>query len=204
MSISYKITKDYVDDMKETFIRMNDNGKIYTQLLPKNKYIENDLENENEISNNAIFENSTFELSEKNQTDDSKLFKVNYKKKFLNKIDNWQIRVRIIKLKYLLGITENTLCYCTIKIGDHEFKTSIKSSNDLSFNEVFTHRINNIRTEELTNLIIKFSIYFRKSYLVGFAYDCLGSFMIDLGNIYRQESEHLKISKILTVVLEFH
>lgn len=52
-------------------------------------------------------------------------------------LNSWQINIRLIKLKYLLGIKENTLFYCTIKIDEQEFQTTIKSINCLTFDEVY-------------------------------------------------------------------
>lgn len=55
-------------------------------------------------------------------------------------LNSWQIRVRIIKLKYLLGIKENTSIYVKVKIGEQEFFTQIKQVNDLTFAEVQTKK----------------------------------------------------------------
>jgi hypothetical protein len=55
---------------------------------------------------------------------------------FYNETNNWQIRVRIRKIRYLLGLTENTLCYCKITVGNEEFKTNVKPINNMNYNEV--------------------------------------------------------------------
>ena len=51
-------------------------------------------------------------------------------------LNSWQIRVRILKLKYLLGIKENTSIYVKVSIGEQDFSTQIKQVNDLTFTEV--------------------------------------------------------------------
>jgi hypothetical protein len=66
----------------------------------------------------------------------SELNTLDINESFYNELNSWQIRVRIIRMKYLLGLTENTLCYCKIKIGDEEFKTKEKPIESLNYNEV--------------------------------------------------------------------
>lgn len=49
------------------------------------------------------------------------------------KITSWQVRVRIIELKHLIGINETV--YCVVEIGDQKFRTKEKHIDNLLFND---------------------------------------------------------------------
>jgi hypothetical protein len=51
------------------------------------------------------------------------------------KITSWQIKVQLIEIKNIFGNNKNV--YCTVRIGDQLFKSSLKSVDKLRFNEVF-------------------------------------------------------------------
>jgi hypothetical protein len=48
------------------------------------------------------------------------------------KITSWQVKVRIIEIKHLIGISESV--YCIVEIGDQKFRTKEKSIDNLDFN----------------------------------------------------------------------
>jgi hypothetical protein len=48
--------------------------------------------------------------------------------------NDWQVRLRLIKLKHIPGV--NNMVYCIIQIGDRKFRTKTKSLNDLNFDQV--------------------------------------------------------------------
>lgn len=55
-------------------------------------------------------------------------------KKISHKLNSWIIRVQLIEIKHLLGNEKNV--YCTVRIGNQLFKTSVKPIDKLRFNEV--------------------------------------------------------------------
>ncbi|CAF0895015.1 unnamed protein product, partial [Brachionus calyciflorus] len=100
------------------------------------------------------------------------------------KIHSWQVRVRIIELKLLLGV-EGTI-YCIVDIGDQKFRTKDKSINNLQFEDeeaTFIARIESKKFQKAFNYPIKISVFYKK-----FIYSdvLLGKFMVDFGTIYRQ------------------
>jgi hypothetical protein len=75
------------------------------------------------------------------------------------KITSWQIRIRLIEIKNLIGINETV--YCIIEIGDKKFKTKEKYIDNLQFYDddmVFTARIDNKEVQKAFNYIISISV----------------------------------------------
>jgi hypothetical protein len=48
------------------------------------------------------------------------------------RIASWQVKIRIVEIKHLVGINENV--YCVVEIGDQRFKTKERSIDNLDFN----------------------------------------------------------------------
>ncbi len=91
------------------------------------------------INDALVISDNIFELP-KNDNTNYKLILNNIdfvlNEKMFTKLCDWKISVRIHRLKYLTDIGETTQCYCTVHIGDKEFKTCLKPAHDLRFDEV--------------------------------------------------------------------
>ena len=175
--------------------------------------------NLNILSLNSLFQQITQNTAEKitemsdfeeliNQESESIINLIGNEQFTAKILNSWQIRVRIVKLKYLLGIKENTSLYVKVNIGEDEFCTQIKQVNDLIFTEVFikfelkttikikllfsfeifTYRLTNIKSIDALNRLIKISIFYRKNYMIGLGYNRFGSFTVDVGTVYKQKS----------------
>ena len=84
---------------------------------------------------------NTCQLLDPSAMFNQKLLGVVYDEKFLNKMREWQINVKILKLRYLISIEENTVYYCNIKIGDREFNTEVKPIENLTFTDVIINQM---------------------------------------------------------------
>ncbi|CAF0876645.1 unnamed protein product [Brachionus calyciflorus] len=103
-------------------------------------------------------------------------------KRSFNKLTSWQVRVNLIEIRHLLGTNKEV--YCTVKIGDNQiFKSTIKQIDKLRFNEVFTARFENMRSQRVLNQVICVCVYF-KNFLK--SDDLIGKFEVDLGTVYNQ------------------
>lgn len=54
-------------------------------------------------------------------------------------LTSWQVKVQLIEIRNLFGNNKNV--YCTVRIADQMFKSSIKSIDKLRFNEVYLKRV---------------------------------------------------------------
>ena len=105
--------------------------------------------------------------------------------RFRNKnktITSWLVRVNFIELKHILGNNEHL--YCIIEIDDQLFRTKTLPIDCLKFNELFSHRIENIKSETFYHSIITISVYYAKSFFMSDT--LIGRFRIDAGTVYKQ------------------
>lgn len=51
-----------------------------------------------------------------------------------SKVTSWLVKIQLLEIKHLMGTYRNI--YCTVKIGDQLFKSSVKSVDKPRFNEV--------------------------------------------------------------------
>ena len=84
--------------------------------------------------------------------------------KLNNKITSWQIRVRVVELKYILGKLNDHIYFC-VDIGNEQFKSSVKTLDNLYFDEVFNARIEGIKSQIVLNYLVKINVY-QKNFLM--------------------------------------
>lgn len=99
------------------------------------------------------------------------------------KIYSWQIRVRIIELKLMLGLEETV--YCLVEIGDQKFRTKDKNISNMNYSdddEIFIARIECKQYQKAFNYKIKISVYFKKFF---YSDQLVGTFEVDFGTVYR-------------------
>ena len=107
--------------------------------------------------------------------------------RFKNKdkeITSWQIRVNIIELKHILGNNEHI--FCTVEYEDQLFKTKTMPIDCLKFNELFSHRIEKMKSDKFYYSVIKVSVYYYRSFYK--SHVLIGIFEIDAGTVYKQPS----------------
>lgn len=98
------------------------------------------------------------------------------------KIYSWQIRVRILELKLMLGLEETV--YCIVEIGDQKYRTKDKSISNLNYSdddETFITRIECNEYQKAFNYKISISVYFKKFF---YSDQLVGKFEVDFGTIY--------------------
>ncbi len=115
------------------------------------------------LLSNAIIDMS--KLEDKNASDKldrelkqrSNSLEKNYNK-FINSVTSWLIRVNIIELRNVSGQNENV--YLTVNVGDKLFRTRAKPINNtvLKYDELFRHKLENIETYEVLNLLVKITV----------------------------------------------
>lgn len=76
------------------------------------------------IKSNLLFDNSYGNSNELGEINLPNFLSQLFYTDLNEKITSWQVRVRIIELKHLVGINENV--YCIVEIGDKKFKTKRK------------------------------------------------------------------------------
>ena len=80
--------------------------------------------------------NSMLEIPKCIVDDIAKTYNFNTNDEILSKILNCRLAVKIHKLKYLKNLSENIQLFCAVEICGKEFKTRLKSLENLNFDEV--------------------------------------------------------------------
>lgn len=76
-----------------------------------------------------------------------------------NKLHTWQVKVNLIELKFILGTDEDV--FCVVEIGPYRFQSRTKHIDRLKFNEVFTSKFENVRSQKFFNYLVKISVYYK-------------------------------------------
>ena len=112
----------------------------------------------------ALTRNNSFDYFESNDLNDFNRYNLLNQffrfEQFNEKITSWQVRVKIIELKNLVGTNETV--YCEVEIGDYKFRTREKSIDYLNFSneedEVFSARIDDKKFQKSFNYQISISV----------------------------------------------
>ena len=110
------------------------------------------------ILKKLLVKNNPYENQFNETNSHSFLDQIFYTNPNADKITSWQIRVKIIELRHLVGSNETV--YCLVEIADQKFRTKEKRIDDLHFkdDEIFIARIDGKMFQKAFNYKIQISV----------------------------------------------